>query len=499
MRVAVGAIVHETNTFSPIPTPLSAFYEGRDALLTDAALIDALRDTKSEIGGFLEVGAAAGWEIVPTIAAHATPSGDVQAAAHDALKEALVGRLRSALPVDGVLLNLHGAMLAENAHDAEGDICRAVRAVVGPACPIVLSMDLHGNITPEMCAAVDAVFVYDTNPHIDAFERGAEAAACLARVLRGEIPRPIVAISKPPMLPPTINMRTGEGPMRALLAQARAWEARAGVVNVGLFPGFPYADFDQAGTAVVVTATDPELGQACADHLGRATWELRDEFLKHIPPVDAAVDQALRLVSQGGDGPVALADVADNPGGGGSGDTTLLLHELVARGARGAIAAVWDPETVDQAIGVGVGGQAIFHIGGKAAPDQYGPPVEVVGRVTHVSDGSFVAMGPVYRGMEVNCGPTACIDASGLKFIVTSIRHAANDRGFFQVAGVEPEREPLLVIKSRGHFRADFEPICRAIIEVDAPGAANPNLSRYSYRRVRRPIWPLDPDTTWSR
>jgi microcystin degradation protein MlrC len=397
-----------------------------------------------------------------------------------------------------VLLNLHGAMLAENAHDAEGDLCQAVRSVIGPGVPIMLAMDLHGNITSEMCAAVDAVFVFDTNPHVDGYERGLEAASCLASVLRGEASRPTVAISKPPMLPPTINMRTAEGPMRALLAQAREWEGREGIVNVAVFPGFPYADFDQAGTSIVVTAHDGALAQACADTIGQAAWEMRNQFLKHIPAVSEAVEQALWLVAQGGDGPVALADVADNPGGGGSGDTTALLQELVARGARGAIASIWDPETVQQAMRVGIGGAARFQIGGKAAPAQYGGPVEVVGRVASLSDGRFTGWGPVYRGREVECGPTACIDVHGLKFVVTTLRHAANDRGFFQVAGVQPEREPLLVIKSRGHFRADFEPICRAIIEVDAPGAANPNLGRYAFRRLRRPIWPLDPQLEWS-
>ena len=208
--------------------------------------------------------------------------------------------------------------------------------------------------------------------------------------------------------------------------------------------------------------------------------------------------QALQLVNQPGEGPVVLADVADNPGGGGSGDTTELLRELVRRGAKGAAACIWDPETVEQAFELGVGAEGTFRIGGKASSD-YGAPLEVQGRVAVLSDGIFTGRGPVVRGRQVNCGRTALIDVNGLKLVVVSIRQAANDQGYFSVAGVQPNREPLLVIKSRGHFRADFEPIARTIIEVDAPGAANPNLERFTFSHVRRPIWPLDRDATWDQ
>lgn len=496
-RIAVGMISHETNTFSPIPTTLASFAEERIGILEGDGLIRGLTDTKTGIGGFLDVAQAEGWQVVGTVAAGATPSANVAAAAHDDLKGRLLAHLRSAGHLDGVLLHLHGAMLAENAPDAEGDICRAVRALVGPDMPIIVELDLHGNITPEFCAVVDGVFAYNTNPHVDPYERGVETAECLARILKGNLPRPAVFISKPPMLPPTINMRTAEGPMHELLARGREWEGKPGIVDVSVFGGFPYADFDQAGTAIVVTATDPQAGRECADDMGRYAWSIRDSFLKKIPTVSEAVDLAVRLLAEPGDKPVVLADVADNPGGGGSGDTTELLHELVRRGVPGAAACVWDPETVRQALALGVGAEGSFRIGGKAAPDAYGTPLEVRGQVANLSDGRFVGWGPVVRGRPENCGPTARIDVGNLKLVVVSIRQAANDRGYFQVAGVQPEREPLLVIKSRGHFRADFEPIARTIIEVDAPGAANPSLERFAYRKVRRPIWPLDRDLEW--
>lgn len=495
-RVAVGMISHETNTFSPIQTPIEAFAEERIGILEGEELLNRLQGTKTGIGGFLDVAAGQRWEMVGTVAASATPSANIPAGVHDDLKGRMIDRLKAAGDVDGVLLHLHGAMLSENANDAEGDICRAVREVIGPDVPLLVELDLHGNITADFCSVVDGVFAYDTNPHIDAYERGVDAATCLADIFNGDISRPSVFISKPPMLPATINMRTVEGPMQKLMERAREWEAGPGIIKVGVFGGFPFADFDQAGTSMLVTATDPENGRKCANDMGHFAWSIRDEFLKTIPTVEEAVEQALKLVEQPGDGPVSLADVADNPGGGGSGDTTELLRELLRRGAKGAAACVWDPETVQQAMEMGVGAEGTFRIGGKAAPE-YGEPLEVQGRVALLSDGRFIGHGPVVRGQPVNCGPTALIDVNGLKLVVVSIRQAANDRGYFRVAGVQPEHEPLLVIKSRGHFRADFEPISRAIIEVDAPGAANPNLDRFTFQHVRRPIWPLDRDTEW--
>ena len=496
-KVVIGSVMHETNSFSQIETNLASFHVGRSALIEGQDVVTSSRGTYTGLGGMIEVGDAAGWDIIGTVSGHATPSANVQAAAYDELKNRLLGYLRKAGEVDGVLLYLHGAMLAENAPDAEGDLCRAVRDVVGADVPIIVELDLHGNITAEMCKAVNAVYVYRTNPHIDSYERGIEAARCMQQILDGTLAMPQVCISKPPMIPPTINMRTAEGPMRELIERGVDWEAHPGIVTTAVFGGFAYADFDQVGTALVVTATNPELGQRCADNLGRAAWEMRESFLKTIPSPEEALDQALAIIEAGAKKPVVLADVADNPGGGGSGDTTELLRVILERGVPGAAACIWDPETVQQAMEAGIGAELDFRIAGKAGPADYGLPLEMRGRVTRLSDGYFVGHGPVVRGRTVFSGPSACIDVNGFKLVVTSVRHAANDRGYFKMVGVVPEEEPLLVVKSRGHFRADFEPIAEKIIEVDAPGAANPMVTRYPFQNVRRPVWPLDPDTTW--
>lgn len=489
-RVAVGQISHETNVFSPVQTPLEAWRERH--LYVGDEILKAYPGSKTAIGAWLEIAEREGWEIIPTITASAMPSAPTDAETYEWLKRHLLDPIAEARP-DAVLLSVHGAMMAEGVDDPEGDLARAVKAIIGDR-PLLLAMDLHGNITPDMCASCDGVFAFDTNPHIDSYERGLETAECLVRVFAGEI-KPVVGYAHPPMMPPTINMRTAEGPMVELFRLAREWEAKPGIINVSIFGGFPYCDFPHVGTSIVTTADgDPALARACSEAIGARAWEIREQFLKRIPAPAEAVDQALALLKDGsGDRrPVILADVSDNPGGGGSGDTTELLRELLRRQVRGvAAAAIWDPETVREAVAVGVGNSAAFRIGGKAEP-AYGAPLAVRGTVRAITDGRFVARGPMGRGATWRLGTTAVIEAEGIRFVVTTIRMACNDADLFRSVGIDPADTPVLVIKSRGHFRASFEPLARTIIEVDAPGAANPGIDRYEYKRVERPIWPLD-------
>jgi microcystin degradation protein MlrC len=495
LRIAVGAISHETNAFSPISTPLAAFQEGT-GIQVGQELLDRSRGKRSWIGGFLTVAEREGWEVVGTVGADAMTSGLVAAGAWNEICSLLVEPIREQGSFDGILLGLHGAMIAENEPDAEGGFVRAVRQVVGPDVPIIVAMDLHGNITPEFCGLVNGVFAHDTNPHVDSYERAVEAAECLAAVLDGTLSRPRVVIRKLPLLPPSINMRTAEGPMRTLFERAFEWESVPNIVNVGVFGGYPTSDFEQAGSSIVVTTTDPELGQRCANELGRLAWEIRDQFIKPLHTIVSGLDEAERLLAEGGPGPVVLADLGDNPGGGGPSDMTDLLWELVKRRLPGSVACVWDPETVRQAIRVGVGNEAEFSIGARTLTEGVAGPLVVRGLVRALSDGWFTAHGPVQADHDVALGPTALIDVVGLKLVVTSLRDAPNDQGYFKVVGIEPAWEPLLVIKSRGHFRADFEPISRAIIEINSPGPSNHDQSTFQYRRVRRPIWPLDPEMT---
>ena len=482
MKVAIGGISHETNVFSPLETPL---FEWR--VMTGQEIVQRSRGKKTAMGGFLEIAEKEGWEVIPTLYAGATPSKPTDEQSYAWLKQHLLQPLKDAQP-DAVLLSMHGAMMAEGTDDPEGDIVNAVRQIIGTK-PLLVTLDLHGNNTPEMVAGANAIFGFDTNPHIDSYERAVEAAQCLAKMINGEL-HPVTAHAHVPMLPPTINMRTAEGPMVELFTLARSWEAKPGMINVSVFGGFPFCDVPYAGFNVIATAhAQKELAQAACDAICARAWEIKDQFLKTIPNIQQAMDQAEALLPQALMKPVILADVADNPGGGGSGDTPELLREMIRRNLpKTAAALLWDPETVEKAFVVGVGNRAVFQIGGKAEP-AYGKPIEVEATVRTLSDGEFYATGPMSRGNVAHIGRCARLQVGNVQILVSTIRMACNDADIFRHLGVEPTQQKLLLVKSRGHFRASFEPLAHVIIEVDAPGAANPNLKRYPYRRIH--TWPL--------
>jgi microcystin degradation protein MlrC len=298
----------------------------------------------------------------------------------------------------------------------------------------------------------------------------------------------VVALKKLRMMPPTINQRTTEGPMAKLFEQAYKMEAIPGVINVSVFGGYPYADVARAGSSVVVvTDNDPELGGRLSEELGEEMWSMRREFLKEITPIKAAVERAISAK----EGPIVLADVADNPGGGAPGDSTFVLEELLKRKAKDVgVAIIKDPQAVEEAIRVGVRGTLKTKIGGKT--DSYhGSPLEVSGTVRTITDGFFThKAGRV--GLRVDVGRTAVLDVDGIEVILTEKSHAPNDPEIFRRNGIEPMEKKILLLKSRGHFRAAYEPFSKEVIEVDAPGLTTPNLKWFTYRNVPRPIFPLD-------
>ncbi len=282
--------------------------------------------------------------------------------------------------------------------------------------------------------------------------------------------------------------------MAELFSLARRWEEQPGILNVSIFGGFPYCDFAGVGLSVVTTADgDRALADACSSAIAARAWEIREQFLKDVPTCEEALDRTLELLSSGRElaGPIVLADVADNPTGGGSGDTTVLLQELLRRGVeRVAVACIHDPESVQQAKRIGVGNSGSLAIGGKG-PIEYGAPLQVEGTVRALTDGRFVSKSQVSRGSQ-SMGETAVIETGGLKLVITTDRHACIDPEVFQSVGIDPLEQAVIVVKSRGHFRAAFEPIASTILEVGAPGATSTNLHHFPYRNIPRPIWPLD-------
>ena len=481
-RVAIAGIKHETNTFSTVKTKLEDY-----SPLYGQEIIDFYDGTRTEIGGFIDTLREESIEIIPTIAASATPAGPINRKDFEHMIETVLKGIREAGKVDGVLLALHGAMVAQGIPEAEGTILKAVRDLVGPSTPVITTLDLHALISQMMIDNCDAVFGYDTNPHIDMYERGREAAETMAATLKGEI-RPVVAHKKAPMMPPTINQRTTEGPMTKLLERAFQMEEDPRVINACLFPAFPYADVERVGSAaVVVTDDDPVLAQELADELGDLFWSLRDEFLKPLTPIPEAVRRAIEAP----EGPVILADVADNPGGGAPGDGTEILRELIRQGAKNVgIATIKDPEAVRRAEEAGVRGTLTMEIGGKT-DGFHGEPIRVTATVRTLTDGYFIRKaGGV--GVRVNVGKTAVIDVDGIEIILTERSHAPNDPEIYRRNGIEPTDKKTLVLKSRGHFRAAYEPFSKEVIEVDAPGLTTPRLSWFTYTNVPRPLWPLD-------
>jgi len=486
MRFVVGMLSHETNMFSSVKTELRHFQER--SLFYGEEMFKEFKGTKTSIGGAMDAAATNNIELIPTVAANAMPSGIVTAGTYHLLKERILDDIKKAGKVDGVIALLHGSMVAEGVGNAEGDLLHAVRQVVGPKVPIACTLDLHATITNLLVESCDLLFGHNTNPHVDSYERAVEACEATVAMARGKI-KPVRALRKPPMMPPTINMRTTEGPMVKIFERAYAMERNPAVINVNVAGGFPFADTEESGfSVVVITNNDQGLAERYAQELSDFAWSLRREFLKPLTPVPEAVRKAIEAK----EGPVILADVADNPGGGGSGDGTVVLKTLIEMGAKDVgFALIKDPEAVAKAIGAGVGATITMKVGGKT-DSFHGPPAEVTGRVKTITDGVFIHKGPMGTGSKGEIGRSAVLEVDGVELIVAERKMAPNDPEIFRRHGIEPTEKKILVVKSRGHFRAAYEPFAKEIIEVDAPGVASPNLKQFPYRHVRRPIFPLD-------
>ena len=491
MRLFLAMLSHETNTFSNVPTDRAQF-EARH-LHYGGEIVETFRGTGTCLGGMIAAAERLGARLVPSVAAAASPAGRVTGDIYTHVKDRMLADLRAAGPVDGVLLDLHGAMVPEGLDDGEGDVIAAVRAAVGPDVPIAVTLDLHGNLTEAMVRGADLLHGYKTYPHVDMAERGVEAAERLAEAVGKRI-RPTAAFRRPPLMPPIGAQRTAVGPMRRLYDMADEMERDPRVLSISIFAGFPYADIPEAGLGIyVVTDGDAALAEELAERLSRTAWAHRHEFVHTGLPVPEAVRRALAAEGQ----PIVLADMADNTGGGAAGDGTEILRELVRVGARSAVVAcLWDPAAVQECVRAGVGARVTLDVGGKV-DDRHGAPLRVTGVVRTLSDGRFVHKGPMGRGLPGRLGTTAVLDVDGVKVILISYRWQTLDPEMLRFVGLEPLDHKIVVVKSTIHYRAAFEPLAREIVEVDAPGLSSSNLDRFRFERVRRPIFPLDPETAY--
>lgn len=468
-RIAVGGLHHETNSFAPQPATYERFVEadGWPPLSRGPAIFENTAGANLAITGFVEAAKAQGHELVPLLWANACPSGPVTRDAYERLVSDMLRDLRGALPVDALFLDLHGAMVTEHLEDGEGELLRRIRAVA-PDLPVVCALDLHANVSDAMVRHADAFVAYRTYPHIDLAETGARCLPLLEERLRHG--RLSAFHRKGAYLIPLPWQCTTIEPARGLYTLLAELEARHGV-SLSLCLGFPAADTPCCGPSVLAFGRDPGQVRRAGEELARALAEAEPGFAGRLWKPDEAVAHSL---AQPRPKPVILADTQDNPGGGGTSDTTGILAELIrARAPDAALALLCDPEAARAAHAAGEG--AVLRgmpLGGRHGPQGVEP---LVGdwRVERLGDGRFLATGPMYGGNRCDVGPSALLRpeaAPGVAVLVSSRRLQAADRAIFRHLGVAPEKCRLLVLKSSVHFRADFEPIASEILVVEAPG-----------------------------
>jgi microcystin degradation protein MlrC len=361
--------------------------------------------------------------------------------------------------------------------------------------PIVVTLDLHANITERMARLADVIIGFDTYPHVDMRERGEEAVRLLARIVRGEVTpvqtyRQLSLLTLPPM------QCTLREPMQSLMRHVHTLEQEAGVLTATVAMGFPFADVPDAGVSVLVTTdNDAGLAAARANEVAQLLWNLRDDLQPTLTTIETAIQYVREHPDAGG--PLLFADGSDNPGGGAPCDGTVALAALIDAGLPGAVVGVlYDPETAAQAHAAGVGSTIRVRLGGKT-DDKHGRPIEADAHVRGLCDGRFVYRGPMHCGVEDNLGPTATLLLGGVEVVVSSVRRQCLDAEMLRIAGIEPTNRRLIVLKSAVHFRADFAPLAAAIFDGDTPGVHRPDFSGYAYRKLRRPVYPLDRETAW--
>ena len=483
LKIALAGVSHETNTYCAQPTPLEAFTvrrRGDEELAQASARSEQIRAAAEEIGA----------ELVPVYMAGEKPSGTIEAAAWAQMKADLLADLKAELPVDGVLLSLHGAGVVEGEDDLEGDLAEAVRELVGPNVPITAFFDLHGNATQRMADALDITLACHEYPHVDLLERGVEALKLIPRIRSGEL-KPVTHVETLPMLLQPSD--TFEGPMKKVNELCRSIEERPGIIECGLFHGFPYADTPLVGCHIIVTTDgDPDLARTTAAEVGAYIWENRDSFLRPCLTSEEAIAQALAV-----DGlPVVINETSDNPGGGSPGDGTHLLRALIDQKVEGCcFGFVFDPEVIAQAIEAGVGSTIDVKLGGKH-DDIHGAPIEAEAYVKAITDGKFTGRDRYKYPQDL--GKSVRLVIGGIDVVVTDKPGQVSDSGVFLLHGIDVDVYKIVALKSSNHFRAGFQDRAKAIITADGPGLTTLNIASFDRVRTPRPIWPLDAEASWT-
>ncbi|MFN3276660.1 MAG: M81 family metallopeptidase [Paracoccus sp. (in: a-proteobacteria)] len=467
LRIALAGFVHESNSFAPSPADLAAFAQGGGYLPLSRGeqILTGARDVNLPVAGAISYAAQRGWQLVPLIWAGAVPSAPVTAACFQTITDEIIDGLSRAGPLDGVFLDLHGAMVAEGTPDGEGALLARVRAVVGPQVPVVAALDLHGNISAQMVGQADRLVGFRTYPHVDMAETGHRAAAELDRLLAGSAN--FRAFRQLDFLIPIAWQSTMSQPAAGLYDLVA--DADSEGVCASFFMGFPAADVPDCRPSVIAYADRQDRADAAADRIARAVRDAEPAFRGRSYAPDDGVAEALRLAATT-PRPVVIADTQDNPGAGGNSDTTGMLRALVEAGARNAaIGLITDPQAAAAAHAAGIGAEIELALGGRSgiAGDA---PFTARFTVEALSDGACHATGPYYGGAHLRLGPSACLRIGGVRIAVASEKAQMADRQMFRFLGIDPEAQTILVVKSSNHFRADFAPIAQAILTCTAPG-----------------------------
>jgi microcystin degradation protein MlrC len=491
--VGIGGLMHESNSFNPAKTTVADFEGLRGIPVTTSAEQVALwRKSSTEVTGYLEGAEEEGFDVHPGYFASATPKGPLTADTFNTLTDKLIASLKAAPKLDGILLALHGAMVADNHPQGDEEIVRRVRKAFGNTIPVVVTHDFHGNPSPELVKLCTALVSYQQNPHLDTRLRGRRAAAIMARTLRGEV-KPVQVIVKPPMVYNIIFQNTYAEPLLPITKASMELErTNARVLAVSVMGGYQYSDVPWMGPSViVVTDGDADLARAEAERLGAMLWSSRENIRLNIPDPAAAVQHALQAKKF----PVALFDTGDNIGGGSSGDSTFLLAELVRQKAQGWVMTIADPEAVQAAVKAGIGGAFDLNVGGKT-DKLHGDPVHIRGKVRSLHSGDYIETEVRHGGGRYfSMGLTAVIEVEGSTrddknlLVLTTRRSSPNSMHQIVSLGIYPERQKILVAKGTIAPRAAYEPVAAEIVAVDSPGSTAVNPARFQFKRVRADLW----------
>ena len=490
MKLVIAQMQHETNTFSPIPTPWEAF--GKDGPLIGRDAFEALDGARVPMAAFLDLARKERAEMVTPIAAWANPSGPVDGVAYDRICATICDAVRQGC--DAVLLDLHGAMVvADRTDDGEGTLLERIRAVA-PDIPIAVSLDLHANVTERMVRNCTVIAGYKTYPHVDGYESAELAGSILLRHLKREIV-PVMAWANRPLLAHTLRENTSERPMRDFVDAARAAE-RAGMLAASAFAGFQHADIHDAGiSAVVVADRDRAAAQRACDAILDEAWRQRQEFVYRGRPLHEALAEAARIGEQS-DGPVLLLDHADNCMSGATQDTMHVLDAALRLGLGGiAVGPIRDAQAVARMVEAGIGSRVTLPVGGKVdmpAIGRKGEPLPLTGVVRNITGGEYTITGPQFTGLRCYMGRTAVLDTGRAQIVVSERNQEPWDRGVFESVGIRPERQRYLLLKSRMYYRPVFLPIAKAAVLCDGVGVASSDWSQFRYCNIRRPVYPLD-------